>query len=285
MELGRAHHAERAVVQRDEGDVGAGHDRRGVVLGHVACGTRRWSSPRVRASASRAAHRSPPPTNRNRASSASSAAASSTVSNRWPDAGVAQVEHDRAVADARARRSRATRRGSRRRRGTGQRRSQLGITTKRRLVGPGGVLGREQVDHGAVEADDDLDVPERPAVDGAEHAAGRRRRAAARRSARRRPGSSPCSRARPACGGAGACGAGRPRPRTVAWSSRRSRPGGGAAASLPGAAEREGGVAEQPTGQRRLAEVGRPDAADAQRRGRAHAAPPARALRGTRPAR
>ncbi len=85
VELRRAHHPERAVVEGDERQVGAGHHRGGLLLGHIAAEHDVRSSPRGADLAPRAqAQRAPPPTKTNSASSVSRSAASSTVSKRWP---------------------------------------------------------------------------------------------------------------------------------------------------------------------------------------------------------
>ena len=168
MELGGADHPEGAVVERDE---------RGVGLRPALGACRSWArSPRARrcrasrprTDSARSSRRAPPPTNRN-------------------TGGVAQLggggHHGvEPVADADVARGTSTPGGAAgigrpgaRRRPAGNRatRSQLGTTVQGGRPGPAGVLGGEQLGHGAVEGDHVVEAAERPPGDRPQDAAHR----------------------------------------------------------------------------------------------------------------
>ena len=161
--LRRAHHAERPVVEGDEGEVGAGHHRRRVRPWARSRAARRWCRPR-------------------RATSRLEVG---------PARAAADEQEERLVGRAARRRRARCRSGGRRRccrgraRPSGRRRRSVGVarptagrrrvggeqrerapssgcTANRGLVGRRGVLRREQLDHGAVEADDHVDAAEQP---------------------------------------------------------------------------------------------------------------------------
>ena len=129
MELRRAHHAEAAVVERDEGEVGAGHHRRACRPWARSRAARRWSAHRRPTSRSRSAHRAPPPTKRKSASSREPGGGVEHGAEAMADPGVAEVQDDRAAVDAQRVVARPTARPAAS--GNCSSRSQLGITSKR----------------------------------------------------------------------------------------------------------------------------------------------------------